>query len=78
MTDEAKILLDEIVDIENEPTPFGKQYGGDVFTITEEALTPRCPNGGTHWVYSVSQHEYIVLRGEPGEVKHLSILRKRN
>ena len=26
----------------------------------------------------VSQHEYIVLRGERGEVKHLSTLRKRN
>ena len=38
MTDEAKILLDEIVDIENEPTPFGKRYGGDVFTITEEDI----------------------------------------
>ena len=36
MTDDAKIIVDKTIDIENETTPFGKRYGGDVFTITEE------------------------------------------
>ena len=38
MIDEAKTVLDNIIDIENENTPFGKRYGGDVFTITDEDI----------------------------------------
>jgi len=38
MVEESKIVLDKIIDIENETTPFGKRYGGDVFTITEEDI----------------------------------------
>jgi hypothetical protein len=34
--------------------------------------------GNPPTVRSVSQHEYIVLRSERGEVKHLSTLRNRN
>jgi hypothetical protein len=36
MTEETKIILDNIIDIDNnESTPFGTRYGGDVFIITE-------------------------------------------
>ena len=38
MIDEAKIIVDQTFDIENQTTPFGKRYGGDVFTITEEDI----------------------------------------
>ena len=38
MIDEAKIIVDQTFDIENETTPFGKRYGGDVFIITEEDI----------------------------------------
>ena len=38
MIDEAKIIVDQTFDIENETTLFGKRYGGDVFTITEEDI----------------------------------------
>lgn len=38
MTDENKIVLDNTIDIENQETPFGKRYGGDVFNITEEDI----------------------------------------
>ena len=35
-------------------------------------------NGETHLIYQVSCTEYIGVRGEPGELKHLSTRRKRN
>ena len=35
-------------------------------------------NGETHLIYQVSYTEYIGVRGERGELKHLSTLRKRN
>jgi hypothetical protein len=38
MVEESKIVLDKIIDIENETTPFGKRYGGDVFIITEQDI----------------------------------------
>jgi len=38
MIDNDKIILDNTIDIENETTPFGKRYGGDVFTITDEDI----------------------------------------
>jgi hypothetical protein len=39
MTEENKIVLDKIIDIDNnEITPFGTRYGGDVFYITEEDI----------------------------------------
>ena len=37
----------------------------------------RYPNGETHR-FTVFVDEYIVYKSEPGEVKHLSTLRKRN
>lgn len=38
MIDKDKIVLDNTIDIENHTTPFGKRYGGDVFTITDEDI----------------------------------------
>ena len=38
MIDESKITLNNIIDIENETTPFGKRYGGDIFIITDEDI----------------------------------------
>ncbi|MDO9154020.1 MAG: hypothetical protein Q7U47_10000 [Paludibacter sp.] len=38
MIDEAKIVLENTIDIENVETPFGARYGGDVFYITEEDI----------------------------------------
>lgn len=38
MIDEAKVILVNTIDIENETTPFGKRYGGDVFIITDEDI----------------------------------------
>jgi hypothetical protein len=39
MKDENKIALDKIINIDNdEITPFGTRYGGDVFIITEEDI----------------------------------------
>jgi hypothetical protein len=38
MTTDNKIILDKIIDIENQETPFGTRYGGDVFYITEEDI----------------------------------------
>lgn len=39
MTTENKIVLDKIIDIDNdETTPFGTRYGGDVFIITDEDI----------------------------------------
>ena len=39
MTTENKIVLDKTIDIDNdEITPFGKRYGGDVFIITEQDI----------------------------------------
>jgi hypothetical protein len=43
----------------------------------EQALIRGCPNGATH-PFGVSPHEYIVWRGEPGELKYLSTRRKRH
>src|SRR5215469_2318815 len=43
----------------------------------EQALIRGCPNGATH-PYGVSLHEFIVQRGEPGELKHLSTRRNRH
>ena len=38
-----------------------------------------CPNVGTHMVKNhVTYTESIGIRGEPGELKHLSTRRKRN
>ena len=41
------------------------------------ALIRGFPNGETHR-FAVSYTEYIGVRGEPGELKHLSTRRKRN
>ncbi|MBP6447980.1 MAG: hypothetical protein KA341_14340 [Saprospiraceae bacterium] len=38
MTADNKIILDKTIDFENEETPFGTRYGGDVFVITEEDI----------------------------------------
>ncbi len=38
MIHDDKIILDKTIDIENENTPFGKRYGGDVFIITDEDI----------------------------------------
>lgn len=38
MIDNDKVILDNIIDIENENTPFGKRYGGDIFIITDEDI----------------------------------------
>jgi len=38
MIDEEKILLDKPIDIENEVTPFGKRWGGQIFSLTEEDI----------------------------------------
>lgn len=38
MIDNAKIILNNTIDIENENTPFGKRWGGDVFIITDEDI----------------------------------------
>ena len=44
----------------------------------KHALIRGCPNGETHSIYRVSYTEYIGIRGERGELKHLSTRRKRN
>ena len=45
----------------------------------KQPLIRECPNGETHLCEAqVSVSEYIGLGEEPGEVKHLSTLRKRN
>ncbi|MFN8437438.1 MAG: hypothetical protein U0V72_07305 [Cytophagales bacterium] len=40
MTNEYKIVLNETIDIDNNDnqTPFGTRYGGDVFTLTQEDI----------------------------------------
>jgi len=35
MINEDKIILDDIIDIENENTPFGKRWGGQTVSLTE-------------------------------------------
>jgi hypothetical protein len=35
MTDKNKIVLEKTIDIENQETPFGTRYGGDIFYISE-------------------------------------------
>jgi len=44
----------------------------------KQALIRGYPNGETHLVYQVSCTEYIGVRSERGELKHLSTRRKRN
>ena len=44
----------------------------------KQALIREFPNGETHPVYWVPCTEYIGVRGERGELKHLSTRRKRN
>ena len=44
----------------------------------KQALIRRCPNGETHPACWVFLTEYIGKRGKRGELKHLSIRRKRN
>ena len=44
----------------------------------KQALIRRCPNGETHPACWVSLTEYIGKGGKRGELKHLSIRRKRN
>ena len=39
-------------------------------------MTRRCPNGETH-LEEVSYSQSITIGSEPGELKHLSNLRKR-
>ena len=46
--------------------------------VVKHALIRGCPNGETHSVYRVSCTEYIGVRGERRELKHLSTCRKRN
>ena len=46
--------------------------------VGKQALILTFLNGGTHTTCSVSAPEYIGCRGERGELKHLSTLRKRN
>lgn len=57
MTDDAKIIVDKTIDIENETTPFSKRYGGDVFTITEEDIE-NLRNG--KFIALDVQNEYIT------------------
>ena len=40
MTNEYKIVLNETIDIDNNDnqTPFGIRYGGDVFTLSQEDI----------------------------------------
>ena len=44
----------------------------------KQALIREFPNGETHSIYRVSCSEYIAVRGERRELKHLSTCRKRN
>ena len=44
----------------------------------KQALIREFPNGETHLIYQVSCTEYIGVRSERGELKHLSTRRKRN
>ena len=46
--------------------------------VDNERYILEFPNGATQHIYVLSQCEYIALRGERGELKHLSTLRKRN
>ena len=46
--------------------------------VGKQALIRRCPNGETHLHWQVSHTEYIGVRSEPGELKHLSTWRNRN
>ena len=46
--------------------------------VVKHALIRGCPNGETHSIYRVSYTEYIGVRGERRELKHLSTRRKRN
>ena len=46
--------------------------------VGKQALIPACLNGGTHSTCRVSCTEFIGVRGERGELKHLSTRRKRN
>ena len=46
--------------------------------VGTQALIRTFLNGETHCIYAVSCTEYIGVRGERGELKHLSTLRKRN
>jgi len=65
MIDEAKIVLNDTIDIENETTPFGKRYGGDVFIITDEDIE-NLKNGKL--IGLDVQNEYIsYLKYKPNE-----------
>ena len=44
----------------------------------KQALIRGFPNGETHPIYRVSCTEYIGVRSERRELKHLSTCRKRN
>ena len=45
----------------------------------KQTMTRRNPNGEIRWRNTSSSHtEYIGVRGEPPELKHLSRARKRN
>ncbi len=57
MTDDAKIIVDKTIDIENETTPFGKRYGADVFAITDEDIE-NLRNGKL--IALDVQNEYII------------------
>ena len=46
--------------------------------VGKQALILTFLNGETHSTCRVSCTEYIGVRGERGELKHLSTLRKRN
>ena len=66
MTTENKIVLDKIVDIDNdEITPFGTRYGGDVFVITEQDIE-NLKNGKL--IALDVQNEYITyVKFKPNE-----------
>ena len=51
----------------------------DKLRLAANKLSRRFPNGATPAVKNRGSHtESIGMRGEPGEVKHLSTRRKRN
>ena len=68
-----KTAFDDYRNCRASDNPYTAAYGGDAYL----ALIRRFPNGETH-LLEVSHTEYIGVRGEPGELKHLSSSRKRH
>ena len=57
MIDENKIVLDKTINIENEVTPFGKRWGGQTVTLTQEDIE-NLKNGKL--IGLDIQNEYII------------------